>query len=330
MKLVHVIADKGHQDTLQGIAEQFEVLDAWSGAQTEEGRIVYHFLVGDESRQQVLDAVQRVLGTSADYHLVVQPVDAALPQADKRTAEAESRKRAGQSREELLAEIGKGARLDANYLALVLLSAVVAAVGLTENNVAVVVGAMVIAPLLGPNLALALGTTLGDAALIRQSLVTASVGVAVALALSSAMGYLFPIQWNTAELLARTHVNLAAVVLALASGAAAVVSLTSGAAVTLVGVMVAVALLPPIATVGIMLANGNWGLALDAAVLLAVNIVGVNLSAKAVFWYRGVKPRTTTERRRARWSSSIAFGVWVVALIALLDFLAAQGHASGQ
>lgn len=325
MKTVHVIADKGHLDTLQGIAQQFGAADAWPGTEMEDGRIVFHFLVGDEARQQILDALQRLLANTGDYHVVVQPVDAVLPMPRQSETRGETRRgTAGPSREELVAEVSRGARLDANYLILVVLSAVVATVGLTENNVAVVVGAMVIAPLLGPNLALALGTTLGDPTLISRSLVTAITGIALALALSSIIGYVFPIAWDTAELLARTHVNLATMVLALASGAAAVVSLTGGAPMTLVGVMVAVALLPPACTVGIMLATQNWELARDAATLLAVNIVGVNLSAKAVFWRRGVRPRTAAERRRARWSASIAFVIWAIALMVLIELLTGQ------
>ncbi len=325
MKLIHVIADQGHLDTLRGIAEQFGATAAWPGPETEDGRASFHILAGEAARQSILDAVQRTLGASGEYRVIVLPVDTVLPapaSAERQTAA--TRRPSGPSREELLSEVSRGARMDRDYLLLVILSAIVATVGLTENNVAVVVGAMVIAPLLGPNLALALGTTLGDAGLIRRSLLTATAGIGLALALSSAMGYLFGIPWQTAELLSRTHVNLAAVILALASGAAAVVSLTSGAAMTLVGVMVAVALLPPTCTVGILLAAGNGELARDAAVLLAINVVGVNLSAKAVFWWRGVKPRTAAEQRRARWWSGAAFVLWTAALLALVDFLSAR------
>lgn len=321
MKIIHVVADQGHLDTLQGIAEQFQVAGAWRGGEIGDGRVVYHLLVGEEARQQVMDAIQRLLGTTEHYHVVVQPVDAVLPPPGTDDASAPRAARTGPSREELLAEVSRGARLNRDYLLLVVLSAIVATVGLTENNVAVVVGAMVIAPLLGPNLALALGTTLGDRPLIRSSLLTAATGIVLALSLSTAIGYVFSPEWRTAELLARTHVNLSAAVLALASGAAAVVSLASGAAMTLVGVMVAVALLPPVCTVGIMLATGHWDLAREAAVLLAVNIVGVNLSAKIVFLTRGIKPRTTAEKRRARWSSGVAFLLWAAALLALLDLL---------
>jgi uncharacterized hydrophobic protein (TIGR00341 family) len=154
---------------------------------------------------------------------------------------------------------------------------------------------MVIAPLLGPNIALAFAATLGDRDLLLKSFKTNMAGVAFALSLSIAIGWFWPPITLNPEILARTAVGFDDVVLALASGAAAVLSLTSGIASALVGVMVAVALLPPTATLGMVLASG-------AALLLAVNIVCVNISANLVFLFKGVRPRTWLEKRNARQS----------------------------
>ncbi|NIV31321.1 MAG: DUF389 domain-containing protein, partial [Anaerolineae bacterium] len=84
------------------------------------------------------------------------------------------------SREELYNRVEKNARLDRTYLLLVALSTVVVAIGLVEDNVAVVIGAMVIAPLLGPNIALALSAALGDKTLMGQALRTNLSGMTVA------------------------------------------------------------------------------------------------------------------------------------------------------
>jgi uncharacterized hydrophobic protein (TIGR00341 family) len=222
------------------------------------------------------------------------------------------------TREELYNQIEKGARLDGNYLVLVFLSTVVAAIGLLENNVAVIVGAMVIAPLLGPNIALAFAATLGDRDLLQESFKTNLTGLMFALGLSVFIGWLWPVFSPNAEILARTDVGFDGVVLALASGAAAVLSLTSGMASALVGVMVAVALLPPTATLGMVLASGQFEMAAGAALLLAVNIVCVNLSANLVFLVKGVRPRTWIEKRKAR-QSAVWIGLfWAVALAVLL------------
>ena len=116
----------------------------------------------------------------------------------------------------------------------------------------------------------------------------------------------------------RTDVGMDGVALALASGAAAVLSLTSGLSTTLVGVMVAVALLPPTATLGMTLGAGHPSMAAGAALLLAVNVVCVILAAKVVFLAKGVKPRTWYERQKARQSSVVYVVVWGLLLSVLL------------
>lgn len=199
-----------------------------------------------------------------------------------------------------------------------LLSALVAAAGLLADSVAIVVGAMVIAPLLGPHLAFALGTALGDRDLIRQALGTATAGMVTAFAMAVAIGALVPIDYGSAELISRTVVGYDSVVIALASGAAAVVSLTTGLPSALVGVMVAVALMPPVMAMGMFLGAGRFDPAASAGLLLAVNVVSINLAAKLVFILKGVRPRTWLEKRQARQSVRLAVILWVVTLLFLL------------
>lgn len=319
MKLIEVVADGGYLDTLTSLAEQQGALDYWHGQTADGQRCSIRMLVADENRQTILDALQNLLAGAEDTRIVLLPVEAVLPRpTDVQAPEGKSRKSTSATREELYSQIEKGARLDANFLILVFLSTVVAAIGLLENNVAVVVGAMVIAPLLGPNLALAFATTLGDRDLLRQSLKTNLAGVSFTLLLSIGIGVVFPAAVPSPELMARTDIGFAGVILALASGAAAVLSLTTGVATALVGVMVAVALLPPTATLGMMLAAQQRELAAGAALLLAVNVVSVNVAANLVFLIKGVRPRTWLEKRKAR-QSVVWLGLfWALALGVLL------------
>lgn len=203
-------------------------------------------------------------------------------------------------------------------MVLVLLSTVVATIGLIENSVAVVIGAMVIAPLLGPNLALALGTALGDTRLMWKALQTNLAGLGLTLSLSALIGLLGYIDLNSPELMSRTDVGLDSVALALASGAAAVLSMTTGLPSVLVGVMVAVVLMPPATALGLMLGSGNLQYAIGAGLLLAINIVCLNLAAKVVFLLRGVRPRTWWEKENARRAMWIYLAIWIVSLIVLL------------
>ncbi len=322
MKLIEVVADAGHLDTLVSLAEQYGALDCWYGQTSEDRRRSVRMLVADEARQTVLDALQNLLGSAENARIIVQPVEAVLPRPVKNDEGAQNgaaaRAATGTTREELYNAIEKGARLDRSFLILVFLSTVVAAIGLLEDNVAVVVGAMVIAPLLGPNIALAFAATLGDLDLLKASLKTNLAGLALALVLSFLIGSIWQPELPGPEILSRTTVGFDGMVLALASGAAAVLSLTSGMASALVGVMVAVALLPPTATLGMMLASGHPELAAGAGLLLAANIVCVNLSANLVFLARGVRPRTWLEKRKARQSAVWVVLFWLVALLVLV------------
>ncbi len=315
MRVIEVVTDHGHLDTVKGIADQHEILDYWMTPAGEDGRCTIRLLVRPAKQQAVIDSIQTALGKIETSRIVILPVDATIP----RPVEDENEKAASvvRTREELYQNIAFGARRDSNFYLLVILSTIVAAIGLIENSVAVVIGAMVIAPLLGPNIALAFASSIGDSQLFWSALRTNLTGVFIAFGLSALVGLVWHFNLNSEEIVARTDVGIAGIVLALASGAAAVLSLTSGISSALVGVMVAVAILPPTVTVGLMLAARQPDFALGALLLLAVNIVCVNLAAKLVFLFKGVKPRTWLERKKARQSVTLYTVIWLVLLVLL-------------
>ena len=318
MKIVEVVADDSYIDSIKNIVKKNDVPDFWVVSSESEGRKVVRILVKPEQRQTILDALQGILSTSLSARVVVIPIEATLPREEEPEKKTKIISAAETTREELYNSIGKNARLNQTYLLLIFLSTVVVAIGLLKDNVAVVIGAMVIAPLLGPNLAMALGTALGDTDLMWKAFKTGLAGMSLALVLSILIGIFWPLNVESRELLARTYVGLDSAVLAMASGAAAVISLTSGIPSILVGVMVAVALLPPAATMGLMLGAGQTDLAYGAAFLLAVNIVAINLSAKLAFLIQGIKPRTWLEKKKAKQSMLSYIIIWVLTLAALL------------
>ncbi|VAX01870.1 Uncharacterized protein, MJ0678-like [hydrothermal vent metagenome] len=317
MRLIEVVVDAGHIDTIKGIAEQHDIIDCWSIKGFEEGRCIVRMLVEPDKQQTVLDAVQNVIATSENARVLILPVEATLPRPEQ-IAKTEQANKVERTREELYQNIQNGAQLNSNYLLMVVFSTIVATIGLLENNVAVIIGAMVIAPLLGPNIALSFATSIGDSTFIWQSFKTNIIGIVIALCISIIIGYFWQIEYPNSEILSRTEVGLDVVVLALVSGAAAVLSLTSGTASALVGVMVSVALLPPTVTLGLMLGTGSWDLAIGAGLLLSVNIVCVNLASKMVFLFKGVKPRTWLEKQKAKQSMAVYITVWLVALTLLV------------
>ncbi|RZV11470.1 putative hydrophobic protein (TIGR00341 family) [Natrinema hispanicum] len=224
------------------------------------------------------------------------------------------------------------------YAAMLLISAVVATAGLLADSPAVVIGAMVIAPLLGPALAANIGIVTGDARLkstgFRYQLVgvglvvAASIGLAVLARLAGLEPAGVDIVVAT-ELEERVSPNLFSLAVALGAGIAGILSLTRGFSEAIVGVMIAAALIPPSAAVGITVAWGMSGAATGAAVLVVVNLLSVNLAALATLWVAGYRPQGLFEvspTRTPTYTYAAIFGIGLLVLavplasVTLLDF----------
>ncbi len=161
------------------------------------------------------------------------------------------------STDELYDDIEESLHIKPNYLLTVVLSSVIAGLGMRSGQTAVVIGAMVIAPLLGPTMGLALAATVGNARLGGKAAATLLVGSIFAILAGMLVGVLVTIDPSVSELHNRTIVQPADIALALACGAAGVLALSRGASLSLVGVMIAVALVPPLAATGIFLGDGQ-------------------------------------------------------------------------
>ena len=293
------------------------------------GELLVRILLEAEQSEAVLDLLEARYSSGSGNRVVVLPVEATLPRAEpirepvaapgQPPSEEESPERIG--REELYEDIKEAARCSRTYLTMVVLSTGVAAIGLQHNNVTIVIGAMVIAPLLGPNIALALGTTLGDLSLLRRALFTSLAGIAVATALSLIIGVLTAIDPTFSEVASRTQVGVGEIALALASGCAGALAFTTGVSAALIGVMVAVALLPPLATFGLLLGGGHPALAMGALVLFSVNLICVNLAGVATFIVRGIHPAVWWEKDRAAKATRIAVTLWVAMFAVLIGMI---------
>ena len=290
----------------------------------DRGRRLLRLVFRDGDGQKAIDAVQAILDHEEDWRLVVLPVEATAPRLDESADQAERRRRRTLAlREEMYEDIARGARLNSDFALLTALSTIVVVFGLSADNVAAVIGAMVIAPLLGPILAFSFGSALGDLDLMGKAARTALAGLALGLGISFAIGLIYEPSLASDELMSRTVVGLDSPALALAAGAAAALSIATGLPAALVGVMVAVALLPPAAAAGLLAGAGEWSLAARAGLLLSINVVAVNLAALLVYLYKGVRPRTWLERRSAKRSVYVNAGVWLVMILALT---ALAGH----
>lgn len=278
----------------------------------------------DGTQQTLMDNLQTCLEDEKDWRISLLPLEATAPQIpedkDLKTSRASKRKMA--LREEIYQDVSADAKLDRDFLIFVVLSTIVAAIGLHSNSVAGVIGAMVIAPLLGPILGFSLGAALGDRDLLFGAAKTLSVGVTLALACAILISFLIPVDFSSRELMSRAEVRLDGMVLAIAAGSAAALSLTRGANSTLVGVMVAAALLPPGAAVGLFLGTGEWVLASRAGLLLGLNVASLILSALVVFRLRDIRPRNWLDKKGADRAVAInmalSVGLLIIAVILIL------------
>ncbi|MGE0419694.1 MAG: TIGR00341 family protein [Acetobacteraceae bacterium] len=320
LRRIDAFAHQGAGDSIRAAAEQHEALGCYAGLKLEDDMCHYIIISARDDCQELLDTLERLVSGENPGRITVQDLAATIPPAPEPEQE-EQTLYGGASRDELLTAVTQGARINLSFVLLAILSTAVAAIGLLKDDVAAVIGAMVIAPLLGPNLAIAFGAAVGDPKLIGRAAASGLLGLGIAIVMSAGIGLLWGADWTSNELHARTVVGLSSVVLALASGAAAVLSLISRLAMNLVGVMVAVALMPPAVTVGLGLGTGHLANAGEAMLLLLVNLACVNLAAQLVFTARGISARTWWQQQNARKAVRINLVGWFIALAILIAIL---------
>ncbi|MGP4732729.1 MULTISPECIES: TIGR00341 family protein [unclassified Psychrobacter] len=187
-------------------------------------------------------------------------------------------------------------RIEANalpskmYFIMNILSAIIASYGLVTNSAAVVIGAMLVAMMLGPITGIALAIIDHRMPLLRKSLFTVIIGVSLVVLVGFIVGWLHKDQPLTAEILSRTQPTSMDLMIALAGGTAGAYAMVSPhLSVAVVGVAVATALVPPLAASGILLANGEMQLGLGALLLAATNILAIQFTNALVLWILGFR-----------------------------------------
>ena len=181
------------------------------------------------------------------------------------------------------AVIRANTRVSGTNMWVLMFAIAVASIGLNVNSTAVVIGAMLISPLMGPIVGMGYGLAVGDTALIRQAVRNIMVFVAISLVTATLYFLLTPLKEAQSELLARTQPTLWDVLIAFFGGSAGIVALTrkeGGNAIP--GVAIATALMPPLCTAGYGLAHGNWHYFLGASYLFAINCVFIAFSTLLV------------------------------------------------
>ncbi len=331
LRLIEIVLSERYRKELVESLEKQKIIDIWQET-IEESRIHLKILIPTEYSETVLDFLEKRFSNTEGFRIILLPVEASIPRPELEEKqkvygekEDDSRKNVSKfiriSREELYTDIERTVRISWVYSIMIIFSAIVASIGIHRNNVVFIIGAMMIAPMLGPNLALSFATTLGDMRLSRKAGNAIALGVISALLPSFLIGIFFNVDIGIPELISRTEVGLGDIVLALIAGSAAAISFTSELFTALIGVMVAVALLPPLVALGMLAGAGHWELALGAFLLFVVNLICVNLAGVLTFIVQGIRPLTWWETKRARKATRIAIAFWTIFLTILVIIL---------
>jgi uncharacterized hydrophobic protein (TIGR00271 family) len=223
------------------------------------------------------------------------------------------------ARTEVYTRVRRSARPDTDYFILIGLSALIAALGLMLNSAAVVIGAMLVAPLMSPMIGAGLAIVMGNVRFLRLSVEAIVRGALLAILLSLLLGLLQPNATLTPEILARTHPTMLDLGVALFAGMAGAYALAhSEAAAALPGVAISAALVPPLSTIGISLARRAFSEALGATLLFSANLIAIVAAAVLVFVVLGFRPAHGRKAARDLQQRTVRIAVGLLALITLM------------
>nr|WP_284698894.1 DUF389 domain-containing protein [Sphingomonas lycopersici] len=217
--------------------------------------------------------------------------------------------------EGVMARVAEDSGWSARFAFMTIMSAGIAVLGLLQSSPAVVIGAMLISPLMGPIMGLGFSLALFDFTEMRRSIVALAVASALAIGFTALVVLLSPLKATTAEILARTRPNLFDLLVAMFSALAGTFALIRGRGETIVGVAIATALMPPLATVGYGLAVGNFAIAGGAAALFGTNFVTITLSAMIMAQLYGFGHRLSEQQTWAQ--TGLLVGAFLVMAIPL-------------
>jgi uncharacterized hydrophobic protein (TIGR00341 family) len=336
LRLVELILPEDHTKYVQDLLKDCQAEGIWYETLMED-KIITRILLPAEKTEELIDLFEKHFSIVKEFRVILLPVEASIPRQEAEEekssdyaeipAEEKPASNIGRiSREELYHDVVDSAKITKFFFIMVILSSIVAAIGLLRSNVAIIIGAMVIAPLNGPNVALSLATTLGDINLARDSLKTTTLGTGIAFLLAAIIGFLFVVQPDIPEIASRTVIGVGDIILALAAGSAGALAFTTGVPASLIGVMVAVALLPPLVTCGMLVGSGHWQAAVNALLLVLTNIICINLAGVVTFLLQGIKPITWWEADKAKKATYRALVIWLVLLAALLSIVIFSGR----
>jgi uncharacterized hydrophobic protein (TIGR00341 family) len=340
VRLVQVLIPTGKREAVRSVLEDegidYAFTDETSG---RKFAAVVTFPLPTSAVEPVLERL-REAGIERDAYTVVVDAETVVSRhfEDLQESYEEEKESDRIAREELVAAARELSPRTATFSLMTVVSAVVATAGLLLDSPAVVVGSMVIAPLIGPAMATSVGTVLDEDDLFRRGLKLQLLGGILAVA-GAALFALFLnetriVPLSSAEVFAigeireRLTPDVLSLAVALGAGIAGAISLSSGVSSALVGVMIAAALVPPTAVVGIGIAWGSVSAVTGSLVLVLVNFVSINFAALLVLWFSGYRPQRWFRLDEARTATVRRTAVLGLAILVLSAFLGGVTYAS--
>ena len=217
---------------------------------------------------------------------------------------------------QMFQKIRQNARLGSTYLFLLFVSVLMAAIGLFQDSAPTIIGAMILAPLMGPLLSFAMGTIRFDLSIIKPSLFTILFSTLFGLAISALLTHWIPLHHMTQQMALRTHPTLLDLGVAILAGLAAGYGYANPkVGESLAGVAIAVALIPPLCVAGIGLGWNDLSIFSNAILLYLTNIIGILFAAGMMFYLLGFASKRYV-------SAALAIKLLMVAIIALPLYIA--------
>lgn len=330
IQLIEVYLPKEGLQSFNTKLQEFSIISNWLSNESEQYALM-RILVKARDSEEILNYLEKASKQNDDLKALLFSLQTYIPhiqdekEEGKRKEESDTSKNAElirASRHELYAVVQSSSKTTQSFTWFLILSAIVATIGIIKDSPAIVIGAMVIAPLIGPFTATAFASVLGDYKLMRQSVVTSLYGLSIPLGISALFGYFFSIPVHSGEFLSRTNIEIIDIAAALAAGAAGAISFVKRMSEALVGVMVSVALLPPTVVLGMMVGSAAWKASVTPLLLLMVNITAIILSAIIVFWISGIKPINWQEIQDANTSRtySLLFVGFIILVLAVVIY----------
>ena len=317
VRKIAVLAEKFTDGVNQLVLSDYDLIVTGTRSSKIIRRLVSQLQRKDGDRQVALGIVRA--GTPFGdqvWEKLKQSIRSVVPQIDR------------ERRAELVDRLNSNSQFDFDFLALMSLATLIAALGLARNSGAVVIGAMLVAPLMTPLVAIGLALVQANEKLLKNAVKSVLLGFAVALLIGFITGVCiklavpnYDIELNE-QMLARGAPNFMDLIIAMASGVAAAYAMGRPHLVSaLPGVAIAAALVPPIATAGLAMPLGSWHLSGGASLLFFTNVIAIVLGTAITFWAVGISTYVDPDsgRKVRNWPR-----YWFAAFVLISCILAAE------